>query len=138
MANSNLSIQPYSDGYASIEDHRWRVNNTGMKDGQNGVLAIDATLKADGPHKRQGWVLSGVPLYKGDDKKLHLFDDKAVTDGEKVFGFLMSPVRIADYNGGFYDEAAVAVQTRGEIIYDWLPVQVPLESLSDRFGITQL
>lgn len=138
MTKSNLGIQSSSDGYTSIEDHRWRVNNTGMKDAQNGDLTIDATLKAEGPHKVQGWILSGVPLYKDEDKKFHLLDETAVSEGKTVFGFLMSPVRIADYQGGFYETAAIAVQTRGEIIYDFLPVQVSLEAISNRFGVTHL
>ena len=136
---SNLSIQPSGDGYLSVEDHRWRVNNTGMKDGQNGVLAVDATLKAEGPHRVEGWIKSGVPLYRDDtDQKLHILDDTAIAGGKTVFGFLMSPVRVANYQGGFFDEVPVAVQTRGEIIYNWLPVQIDEDAISNRFGITKL
>lgn len=138
MAKNNLTIQSYGDPFLTIEDHRWRVTTTGMTDGQNANLVINGSLKATGPHRLEGYVKDGVPVYKGDDAKVYLYDEQAETDGKKLFGFLQSPYRIADYSGGYYEEIPVAVQTRGEINYNWLPVQISEEVIHDRFGVTKL
>lgn len=139
MAHSNnLGFQPYGD-YTSIEDNRWRVNTTGMSDGQNGNLVIDAALKAEGSHRVGGWLLGGVPLYRDTDNALKIFSAEAKTAGEKVQGFTFCPHKITDVNGEFYtDSIPVAVQTRGEVICQWLPVEFDPEDLPNQFSNTVL
>lgn len=123
MAKNNLSVQNYGK-YVSIEDHRWRVTTTGVSDAQNGDLIIDDAAKAEGTHREGGWLKSGVPLYRDENNKLKVFSAQAKGAGAKIFGFLMSPAEIVDVDGTYYDTIPVAVQTSGEIIAQWLPVQV--------------
>lgn len=123
MAKNNLSVQYYGS-YDSIEDHRWRVSTTGVSDAQNGDLIIDDAAKAEGTHRKGGWLLSGTPLYRDENNKLKVFSAEAKAAGSKIFGFLMSPAKIVDVNGAYYDTIPVAVQTSGEIIAQWLPVKV--------------
>lgn len=124
MAHSNnLSFQFYGD-WASLEDHRWRVNTSGMEDGQNGNLIIDEALKADGEHRLGGWIYSGLPVYRDEDNNLRFFTSEAKGEGKKLFGFLQSAHKIVDVNGEYYTESIpVGVQTRGEVICQWLPVE---------------
>ncbi|MDD2325914.1 MAG: hypothetical protein PHW63_07950 [Alphaproteobacteria bacterium] len=139
MAHSNnLGFQPYGD-YTSIEDNRWRVNTTGMSDGQNGNLVIDAALKAEGSHRVGGWLLGGVPLYRDTDNTLKIFSAEAKIAGKKVQGFTFCPHKITDVNGEFYTESIpVAVQTRGEVICQWLPVVFDPADLPAQFSNTVL
>lgn len=135
---NNLGFQPYGD-YKNIEDHRWRVTTTGMSDGQNGNLVIDAAAKAEGSHREGGWLLGGVPLYRDEDNNLKVFSAEAKTEGEEVAGFTFCPHKITDVNGEFYtDSIPVAIQTRGEIICQWLPVEFDPADLPPRFTNTIL
>lgn len=135
---NNLGFQPYGD-FASIEDYRWRVNSSGMHDGQNGNLVIDDALKAEGDHRVGGWIKSGLPVYRDEKNELHFFSAEAKQGGKKVVGFLFAPHKITDVNGEFYtDSIPVGVQTRGEVICQWLPVQFDPADLPARFTNTVL
>ena len=135
---NNLGFQPYGY-YSSIEDNRWRVTTTGMSDGQNGNLVIDAALKAEGSHRVGGWLLGGVPLYRDAENQLKVFSAEAKAEGAEVTGFTFCPHKVTDVNGEFYtDSIAVAVQTRGEVICQWLPVEFDPEDLPARFTNTIL
>lgn len=135
---NNLGFQPYGD-WTSIEDNRWRVTTTGMSDGQNGNLVIDDAVKAEGSHRVGGWLLGGVPLYRDADNQLKVFTAEAKAAGDKVAGFTFCPHKVTDVNGEFYTESIpVAVQTRGEVICQWLPVEFDPEDLPARFTNTIL
>lgn len=136
---NNLGFQPYGD-FVTIEDHRWRVNTSGMEDGQNGNLVIDDAVKAEGKHRIGGWIKSGLPVYRDDKNELRFFTDEAKTAGKKCFGFLQSVHKITDVNGEFYTGSIpVGVQTRGEVICQWLPVDdFDPEDLPVRFTNTKL
>ncbi len=140
MAHSNnLSIQHYGD-WVSIEDHRWRKNTSGMEDGQNGSLIIDDAVKAEGKHRVGGWIRSGLPVYRDEDNNVRFFTAEAKTAGQKCIGFLQSAHQIVDVNGEFYTGSIpVGVQTRGEVYYQWLPVDdFDPEDLPVRFTGTKL
>ena len=135
---NNLGFQPYG-GWESIEDYRWRVNSSGMEDGQNGNLVIDDAIKAEGSHRIGGWIKSGLPVYRDTDNNLRIFSAEAKTAGEKVFGFLHAVHKIQDVHGEFYtDSIPVGVQTRGEVICQWLPVEFDPADLPVRFTNTVL
>lgn len=133
---NNLMIETYGS-QKNIEDHRWRVTRSGMTDGQNGDLVIDDALKADEGQRVEAWILSGTPLYRDEDHNLRFFNAQASTDGKECVGFLMSPVRIMDFNGGFYDQVPVAVQTWGEVHLQWLPTKIAEADIPNRFGVTK-
>lgn len=135
---NNLGFQPYGE-QVSIEDYRWRVTTTGMTDGQSGDLVIDAALKAEGDHRIGGWIKSGLPVYRDENNKLKFFNAEAKAAGAVCAGFLFAPHKITDVNGEFYtDSIPVAVQTRGEVICQWLPVEFDPADLPVRFTNTVL
>lgn len=135
---NNLGFQPYGD-WTSIEDYRWRVSSSGMEDGQNGNLVIDDAIKAEGDHRIGGWVKSGLPVYRDGDNQLRFFTEEAKSSGAKAVGFLHSVHKITDVNEEFYTGSIpVGVQTRGEVICQWLPVEFDPEDLPARFTNTVL
>lgn len=135
---NNLGFQKHSD-YSAIEDNRWRVTTTGMTDGQNGNLVIDEALKAEGEHRVGGWIKGGLPVYRDEDNQLHFFTAEAKGTGAECVGFLFCPHKITDVNGEFYTGSIpVAVQTRGEVICQWLPVEFDPADLPARFTNTVL
>lgn len=133
---NNLHIETYGS-QVNIEDHRWRVTRSGMTDGQNGDLVIDDAIKADEGQLLEGWVKSGTPLFRDEDHNLKFFGSTAAAAGETCVGFLMSPVRIVDANGSFYEQVPVAVQTWGEVHLQWLPTDIAEEDIPARFGVTK-
>lgn len=136
--SNNLETQSYGD-WGTIEDYRWRVNASGMSDGQSGNLIIDDAIKAEGNHRIGGWVKSGVPVYRDENNDLRFFNAEAKIAGKKVVGFLYSPHKIVDVNGEFYTKSIpVGVQTRGEVIAQWLPVDFDPADLPVRFTNTVL
>lgn len=138
MAYTNLNIHENPD-WINIEDQRWRKNAHGMDySGQNGVLVIDDAIKAEGAHRAERYIKSGIPLYRDADGNLRLFTENAKTAGDKVAGFLQSIFEIADRNGNFYDEIVVGIQTAGEIYPKWLPVELADEDIPVRFGVSAL
>lgn len=135
---NNLGFQPYG-GWESIEDYRWRVNSSGMEDGQNGNLVIDDAIKAEGSHRIGGWIKSGLPVYRDSNNNLRIFSAEAKAEGKKCFGFLHAVHKIQDVHGEFYsDSIPVGVQTRGEVICQWLPVEFDPADLPVRFTNTVL
>ncbi len=107
----------------SIEDHRWRKNTSGMEDGQNGSLIIDDAVKAEGKHRVGGWIRSGLPVYRAKITTFASSPPRLRLAGQKCIGFLQSAHQIVDVNGEFYTGSIpVGVQTRGEVYYQWLPV----------------
>lgn len=135
---NNLGFQPHGD-WTTIEDYRWRVNASGMEDGQNGNLVIDDAIKAEGTHREGGWIKSGLPVYRDEQNQLHFFDAAAKTAGKKCVGFLHAVHKITDVNGEFYTGSIpVGVQTRGEVICQWLPVAFDPADLPVRFTNTIL
>ncbi|MDD2326432.1 MAG: hypothetical protein PHW63_10645 [Alphaproteobacteria bacterium] len=134
MAKTNLNIRSNPD-WIDIEDHRWHKNAHGMDfSGQNGVLIIDADIKAEGAHRVGRYLKSGVPLYRDVDDNLRLFTAAAKTAGKRVVGFLQTIEEVADTNGVYYDQKIVGIQTAGEIYPLWLPVQIADEDIPVRFG----
>lgn len=121
MPTNNLIFENY-DAYEDIEDHRWRVNTTGMSDGVNANLVIDEAAKAEGDHRNGRWLLSGCPVTFDEATKTV----KLYTKGgeEKIYGVLFTSHKIMNESGEFYDTIPVAVQRRGEIIHKWLPVDI--------------
>lgn len=130
----------YTEDWADIEDQRWRKNAHGMGfSGQNITLVVDDAAKAAGSHRVGRWLLSGVPIRKGEDDKAYVFTAEDKEAGEKIAGFLQSAVEIQDRNGEWYDtQSRVGIQTAGEIYPAWLPVKVDEEDIPVRFGTSVL
>jgi hypothetical protein len=138
MAYTNLNIHDNPD-WVNIEDQRWRKNAHGMDfSGQNGVLIVDDAVKAEGAHRVERYIKSGVPLYRDADGNLRLFTEEAKTSGEKIAGFLQNVDEVADRNGRWYDQRIVGIQTAGEIYPKWLPVQIDETDIPVRFGASIL
>lgn len=139
MTYNGLSPKTYG-GFESVEDNRWRKNREGMGySGQNLTLVIDDAAKAEGDHRLGRWLKSGVPIYRDEDNKGHIFTADAKTAGSKIAGFLQGAVEIADRDGVFYDQVStVGIQTAGEIYPQWLPVDVAAEDIPARFGVSPL
>ena len=139
MTYNGLSPKTYGE-FESVEDNRWRKNREGMGySGQNLTLVIDDAAKAEGDHRLGRWLKSGVPIYRDEDNKGHLFTADAKTAGNKIAGFLQGAVEIADRDGVFYDQVStVGIQTAGEIYPQWLPVDVEAEDIPARFGVSPL
>ena len=139
MTYNGLSPKTYG-GFKSVEDNRWRKNREGMGySGQNLTLVIDEAAKAEGDHRLGRWLKSGVPIYRDEENKGHLFTSDAKDAGNSIAGFLQGAVEIADRDGVFYDQVStVGIQTAGEIYPQWLPVDVEAEDIPARFGVSPL
>ena len=135
---NNLGIQEYGH-WKNIEDHRWRRTTTGMTDGVNANLLIDDAIKAEGPHRVGGWTKSGIPVYFDEvTKSVKFFNADAKTAGETIYGLVFSIHKITDELGEFFETIPVAVQTRGEIYAQWLPVEIDAADLPSNIGNTIL
>lgn len=130
----------YTEGYADVEDQRWRKNSHGINfSGQNITLVVDEGAKAEGDHRIGRWLKSGVPIYRDADGKAHVFTAEAKAEGAKVAGLLQSALEIMDRDGVWYDtRSMVGIQTAGEIYPAWLPVSLEPEDIPTLFNTSPL
>lgn len=129
---SPYGVNRYGD-WSSVEDYRWRKSVRGVSKGQNGTIVVDDAMKAEGGHRKEQYLKSGVPVYQDDDTTYKLWTATAKGAGKKIAGFVDTVCELKDPSGKWYESVDAGIMTYGGVYEVWLPVEVAAEDVPARF-----